>query len=193
MVRHPKILLAVTGATGAIYARRVLMALLQHEDLVGLTISAYGQQIIDAELGQADTPVHAVLGYDDQRVIYYPRDQYDGPFATGSEPWAAMLIVPCSMGTVGRIASGISSDLITRAADVALKEKRKLILVPRETPLNLIHLRNLTTLAEAGATIVPPSPGFYQQPQTMDDLINFVVDRILAQVEGTGQGYTPLH
>ncbi|HEX2952102.1 MAG TPA: UbiX family flavin prenyltransferase [Armatimonadota bacterium] len=182
MTHHPKILLAVTGATGAIYARRVLHALLQREELVGLTLSAYGQQIVDSELGQADDPVSAVLGYDEQRVIFYPRDRYDGPFATGSESWQAMLIVPCSMGTVGRIASGISTDLITRAADVALKEKRKLILVPRETPLNLIHLRNLTTLAEAGAIVVPPAPGFYQHPQTMDDLINFVVERIVAQV-----------
>lgn len=178
----PRILLAVTGATGAIYARRVLARLLSREERVGLTVSTYGRQVVAEELGAADDPVQAVLGQASDRVCYYPRDRYDGPFATGSRPWHAMLIVPCSMGTVGRIAAGVAQDLITRAADVALKERRKLILVPRESPLNLIHLRNLTTLAEAGAVIVPPSPGFYQHPQTLDDLVDFVVDRILEQL-----------
>lgn len=178
----PQVLVAVTGATGAIYARRVLARLLDRSDRVGLTLSVQGRGIVDAELGAADDPVTAVLGRPDPRVIVYPYDRFDGPFATGSQPWQAMVVVPCSMGTVGRIAAGVSTDLITRAADVALKERRRLVLVPRETPFNLLHLRHLTALAEAGAVILPPAPGFYQHPQTLDDLVDFVADRILAQL-----------
>ncbi|HEY3417657.1 MAG TPA: UbiX family flavin prenyltransferase [Armatimonadota bacterium] len=178
----PQILLAVTGASGAIYARRVLQRLLERETSVGLTLSDMGTQVAAEEMGSAMDPVELILGQPDARVHYYPHDRFDNPFATGSQPWRAMLIVPCSMGTVGRIAAGVSVDLITRAADVALKEGRRLILVPRESPFSLIHLRNLTTLAEAGARIVPPAPGFYGQPKTIDDLVDFVVERILAQL-----------
>lgn len=182
MSSAPEILLAVTGATGACYARRVLARLLARDLPVGLTLSRYGRQIVEEELGPAADEVTAVLGAPDPRVAFYQVDDYSGPFATGSHPWHTVIIAPCSMGTVGRIAAGVSTDLITRAADVALKERRTLILVPRETPFNLIHLRNLTTLAEAGAVILPPAPGFYQHPQTLDDLVEFVVDRILAQI-----------
>ncbi len=177
-----QILLAVTGASGAIYARRLLARLLEREDAVGLTLSPMGLQVATEELGAADDPVTLILGRPDTRVVYYPRDQFDGPFATGSQPWQAVVVAPCSMGTVGRIAAGISTDLITRAADVALKERRRLLLLPRETPLSLIHLRNLTALAEAGAIILPPAPGFYQHPQTLDDLVEFVVERMLQQL-----------
>ncbi|HEY3379350.1 MAG TPA: UbiX family flavin prenyltransferase [Armatimonadota bacterium] len=182
MQQSPKILLAVTGASGAIYARTLLRRLLDREDVVGLTLSAYGRQVVEEELGPNDDPVEAVLGRPCDRVRLYPRDAYDGPFATGSTPWQAVVIAPCSMGTVGRIAAGISTDLVTRSADVALKERRRLILVPRESPFSLIHLRNLTALAEAGAIIVPPSPAFYQHPETLEDLVDFVVSRILAQL-----------
>jgi len=178
----PRILVAVTGASGAIYARRVLECLLTTEVTVGLTISEYGLQVACEELGAGSDPVQVVLGRVDARVVYYPRDRYDGPFATGSQPWRAVVVAPCSMGTVGRIATGVSMDLITRAADVALKERRRLVLVPRETPLSLVHLRNLTALAEAGAVIAPPIPGFYRKPATMDDLVDFVVERIVAQI-----------
>ncbi|MHB0936910.1 MAG: UbiX family flavin prenyltransferase [Armatimonadota bacterium] len=178
----PRILLAVTGASGAIYARQTLQRLLEREEAVGLTLSVQGEAIAREELGDAPDPAALILGQADPRVIFYPRDDFSGPFATGSQPWQAMLVVPCSMGTAGRIAAGVSTDLITRAADVALKERRRLILVPRETPFSLVHLRNLTVLAEAGAVILPPSPGFYQQPQSIDDLVGFVVQRILAQL-----------
>ncbi|HOS42626.1 MAG TPA: UbiX family flavin prenyltransferase [Armatimonadota bacterium] len=179
----PTMLLAVTGASGAIYARRLLGRLIEREAPVGLTLSEQGFVVARAELGmQCDDPVEAVLGQRDGRVVYYPHDRFDSPFATGSQPWDAVVIVPCSMGTVGRIAAGVSNDLITRAADVALKERRQLILVPRETPLSLIHLRNLTALAEAGAVILPPSPGFYDQPQTLHDLVDFVAERIMRAV-----------
>lgn len=178
----PSILLAVTGASGAIYARRLLQRLLEREARVGLTLSAQGFAVAGTELGAAADPVTLVLGQPDDRVVYYPRDSFDGPFATGSQSWRAVAVVPCSMGTVGRIAAGVSTDLITRAADVALKERRRLLLVPRETPLSLLHLRNLTALAEAGAVILPPAPGFYDHPQTLDALVDFVVDRILSQL-----------
>jgi len=178
----PRILLAVTGASGAIYARRTLQRLLEREEAVGLTLSVQGEAIAREELGDAPDPAALIFGQADPRVVYYPRDDFSGPFATGSLPWQAMIVAPCSMGTLGRIAAGVSTDLITRAADVALKERRRLILVPRETPFSLVHLRNLTTLAEAGAVILPPSPGFYQHPRTIDDLVDFVVQRILAQL-----------
>ncbi len=178
----PTILLAITGATGAVYARRLLARLLDTEAAVGLALSTQGHAIVRTELGPAEDPVTAVLGHPDPRVHYYPTDDFTSPFATGSESWRAVAIVPCSMGTVGRLAAGVSQDLITRAGDVALKERRRLLLVPRETPLSLIHLRNLTTLAEAGAVILPPSPGFYTHPQTLEDLVDFVVVRILAQL-----------
>lgn len=179
----PKILLAVTGASGAIYARRTLQRLIDRKESVGLTLSEQGFQVASAELGLVgDDPVEVMLGYQNGRVVYYPHDRFDGPFASGSNAWEAVVVVPCSMGTVGRIAAGVSNDLITRAADVALKERRKLILVPRETPLNLIHLRNLTALAEAGAIILPPTPGFYDGPQTLNDLVDFVVNRLLQTI-----------
>ena len=181
----PSVLLAVTGATGAIYARGVLARLLEGEASAGLVLSAQARGIVTAELGAADDPIAAVLGRHDDRVIYYPQDDFTSPFATGSAPWRAVVIVPCSMGTVGRIAAGVSTDLITRASDVALKERRRLLLAPRETPLNLIHLRNLTALAEAGATILPLCPGFYQGPQRIDDLVAFMVERIITQINGS--------
>lgn len=178
----PRILLAVTGASGAIYARRTLRRLLEREQAVGLTLSAQGEAIARDELGDAPDPVALVVGQADPRVIFYSRDDFSGPFATGSQPWRAVIVVPCSMGTAGRIAAGVSTDLITRAADVALKERRQLIIVPRETPFSLIHLRNLTALAEAGAVILPPSPGFYQKPRTIDDLVEFIIDKIISLI-----------
>ncbi|MEO5582586.1 MAG: UbiX family flavin prenyltransferase [Saprospiraceae bacterium] len=114
----------------------------------------------------------------DEMHRYQPGDFY-APFASGSARYESMIICPCSMGTLGRIASGISNDLMTRAADVMLKEKRKLILVPRETPLNLIHLRNMVSLAESGAVILPAVPSFYSKPSSIDELIDTVVDRVL--------------
>lgn len=177
---YPRVLLAVTGASGAIYARVLLARLLKAEVAVGLTMSRYGEQVAREELGEAAAPVSLLLGYEDARVIYYPVDDYHGPFASGSFKWKAVAIVPCSLGTAGRIAAGISNDLITRASDVALKEKRTLLLAPREMPLNVIQLRNLTTLAEAGAIIAPPMPAFYQHPQTIEEMIEQTVERLFA-------------
>jgi flavin prenyltransferase len=176
----PSILLAVTGATGAVYARRLLQRLLEREACVGLTISDYGREVARQELGVGDDPVSVILGEPDARVVYYDHRRVEGPFVTGSAPWRAMLVVPCSMGTVGRIASGVSNDLITRAADVALKEQRTLLIAPRETPFNLIHLRNLTTLAEAGAIVFPLMPAFYHGAETIAEQVDFLVERMVA-------------
>ena len=184
--RFRAIFVAITGASGAIYGQRFLQRALDEFEEIGLTISFRGAEVIQAELGiEVDfqsLDADALIGRSASQVQFYHPMNLQVPAASGSSSPQAMVVVPCSMGTVGRLAAGISNDLITRAGDVMLKEKRPLILVARETPLNLIHLRNLTTLAEAGATILPAMPGFYQKPKTVDDLVNFVVARILQQL-----------
>jgi 4-hydroxy-3-polyprenylbenzoate decarboxylase len=181
----PAVVIAVTGGSGCLYAQRLIERALDHFERVFLTISGHAVRVIQEELGltidlQQFRPEELLSpGADAARVRYYhPRD-FDAPFASGSAAPEAMAIVPCSMGTLGRIASGCSDDLITRAADVMLKERRKLILVPRETPFGLIPLRNMVTLTEAGAIILPAAPGFYHRPQSVMDLVDFVVFRIL--------------
>lgn len=181
----PAVVIAVTGGSGCLYAQRLIERALDHFERVFLTISGHAVRVIQEELGltidlQQFRPEELLPpGADAARVRYYhPRD-FDAPFASGSAAPEAMAIVPCSMGTLGRIASGCSDDLITRAADVMLKERRKLILVPRETPFGLIPLRNMVTLTEAGAIILPAAPGFYHRPQSVMDLVDFVVFRIL--------------
>ena len=180
--QSPRVLLSVTGASGAIYARALLSRLLTVEATVGLTMSRYGEQVLREELGVTDSPLALLAGQEVARVIQYPVDDYHGPFASGSFSWKAVVIVPCSLGTVGRIAAGISNDLITRAADVALKEKRCLLLAPRETPLNVIQLRNMTTLAESGAIIAPLMPAFYQHPTTIDEMVEQLAERLFAAI-----------
>jgi 4-hydroxy-3-polyprenylbenzoate decarboxylase len=181
----PAVVIAVTGGSGCLYAQRLVERALDHFERVYLTISAHAARVIQEELDltidvqkfrpELFLPPEA----DATRVRYYhPRD-FDAPFASGSAAPESMAIVPCSMGTLGRIASGCSDDLITRAADVMLKERRRLVLVPRETPLGLIQLRNMVTLTEAGAIILPAAPGFYHRPQSVMDLVDFVVFRIL--------------
>jgi 4-hydroxy-3-polyprenylbenzoate decarboxylase len=181
----PAVVIAVTGGSGCLYAQRLVVRALEHFERVFLTISSHAVRVIEEELGITIDLAHfqpelfLPEGTDAERVRYYhPRD-FDAPFASGSAAPEAMAIVPCSMGTLGRIASGCSDDLITRAADVMLKERRKLILVPRETPLGLIQLRNMVTLTEAGAIILPAAPGFYHRPQSVMDLVDFIVFRIL--------------
>ena len=171
-----KIVVGITGASGAPYARALLQFLADRQKTVG-----------DIEVGvcysQTAPEVWALeCGGDLREQITLPtwslRD-YKAPFASGSAGWHAMVIVPCSMGTCGRIAHGISDTLLTRAADVMIKERRTLVLVPRETPLSVIHLENLTTLARAGATIMPAMPSFYGKPSTIDDLVRSVCARVL--------------
>jgi 4-hydroxy-3-polyprenylbenzoate decarboxylase len=171
-----KIVVGITGASGAPYARRLVDHLRSRKDVeLGVCLSATAPEVWALECGGdlrewlAGVPVWGM------------RD-YKAPFASGSAGWHAMAIVPCSMGTCARIAHGISDTLLTRAADVMIKERRTLVVVPRETPLSVIHLENLTTLARAGAVILPAMPSFYSQPSSVEPLLDTVVGRILDQL-----------
>jgi 4-hydroxy-3-polyprenylbenzoate decarboxylase len=168
-----KLVIAATGASGAIYLQRLLAQLDPAAHEIHLVFSSYARQVIHEELGELLVPP-GVHQHGDKTM--------NVPFVSGSARFDAMVIVPCSMGTLGRIAAGTSDSTILRAADVFLKERRRLILVPRETPWNLIHARNVVTLLEAGASILPASPGFYSRPETIEQLADTVVARILDQL-----------
>lgn len=174
---------AITGASGMPYADRLLRFLAETGHAVNLLISNPGWTVLKQELGWPETNWDKRGELIRERygslVTYYENDDWFSPVASGSAPSSGMVIIPCSMGTIGRVAAGISSTLIERGADVCLKERRKLILVVRETPLGLIHLENLTKLAQAGATILPASPSFYHQPKSIAELVDFVVARVL--------------
>ena len=168
-----KVIVAITGASGAIYARRTLELLLQSEQVerIALILSDTAERVLEHE--QVTLPKS-------ERIELYDNHEMFSSVASGSAAWDAMIIVPASMGTVGRTAAGISHTLIERAADVMLKERRRLIVVVRETPYSLIHLRNMTTLTEAGAIVLPASPSFYSHPTTIDEAVDTVVERIIA-------------
>jgi flavin prenyltransferase len=171
--------LGITGASGAPYAVRLLRALIDADVPVRLMVSKYGWRLLAEEVDIEDADGLRAATGDWKRVeLYDPANRGATP-ASGSAPSRGMVICPCSMGTLGSIAAGTSRDLVERAADVTLKERRQLILVPRETPLSLIHLENMTRLARAGATILPAAPGFYNRPESIGDLVDFVVSRIL--------------
>jgi 4-hydroxy-3-polyprenylbenzoate decarboxylase len=172
-----KLVVAIGGASGSIYARRLLDTLAasakpKSELEVGICFSSAGAEVWNHELG-------AVPDYPFSR--YGLRD-FRAPFASGSAGWDAMVVIPCSTGGLARIAHGISDDLIGRAADVMLKERRRLVLVVRETPLSLIHLENMATLTRAGAVVLPASPSFYSKPQNLDALLDTVISRVLDHV-----------
>jgi 4-hydroxy-3-polyprenylbenzoate decarboxylase len=170
-----KIILAVTGASGSIYAKNLLDKLVHLNNPlkeIAVVFSGTAKEIWKYENGHK---FRAALPAKE-----YNNDSFFEPFASGSSDFDTMIICPASMGTLGRIASGTSENLIARAADVMLKERRKLILVPRETPYNLIHIRNMETLTLSGAIICPASPSFYSRPESIDDLVNTVVERILS-------------
>ena len=181
--------IGITGASGAPYARTVLHELLQGGHKVYVVISDSGRKVLQVESGvsltgntQADVdPVHEWLGLSTSETGLKLLHHQDvaAPIASGSYPIDGMAIVPCSGGVLGRIANGISNGLIERAADVCLKERRRLILVPRETPVSLVHLRNMTAVTEAGAIVLPASPGFYHSPETIQDLVDAVAGRII--------------
>ena len=166
-----KILVAITGATGALYAQRLLDNLNPREHEIHVVLSHYAQQVIAVELPDG-------LRLPDGAQLHNVKSM-NAPFASGSNPPDAMVVIPCTMGTMGRIAHGYSEDVLLRAADVTLKEKRKLILVPRETPLSLIHVRNMELLLLAGATILPANPSFYSGAKTVVELADTVVARVL--------------
>jgi 4-hydroxy-3-polyprenylbenzoate decarboxylase len=178
------LVLAMTGASGAPYAVGLLRALSRAGRTVHLTISPSGAQVLREELGidprlepsEFDPAVFGPL--DSGRLVYHYHADFSAGIASGSFPTAAMVVVPCSMSTLGAIAHGMTTNLITRAADVHLKERRRLILVPRETPLGLVHLENMVSVTRAGAIVLPAMPGWYHRPRTVEDLVGFIVDRI---------------
>ena len=180
---HP-VVLAITGASGAPYAVRLLEVLARHRVPVWLIVSSHGWRLLGTEAGLADeAALRAATGGDWSSVTSFADTDRGATPASGSARSAGLVICPCSMGTVAAVAHGTSRSLVERAADVALKERRKLILVPRETPLSLVHLRNLTAVTEAGAVVLPAAPGFYHRPTGIPALVDFVVQRILDQLE----------
>jgi 4-hydroxy-3-polyprenylbenzoate decarboxylase len=171
-----KIIIAVTGASGSIYAKILFEKLIELQSQIencGVIFSENAKLIWQQEIGNTS--------YKELPFSFFEKNNFHAPFASGSAQYDTMIVCPCSMGTLGRIASGVSDDLITRAADVILKERKKLILVTRETPLSLIHINNMKTIAEAGGVICPANPSFYRIPKTIDDIILSVVERILDQ------------
>lgn len=174
MKDRKKIVVAVTGASGSVYAKVLfdkLASLNDQVERVGVVMSDNAKDVWQYELGNK--------GYADYDFDHYDKRDFFAPFASGSAGYDTMLVCPCSMGTLGRIAHGISDDLVTRSADVILKERRKLILVARETPLNLIHLRNMQLITEAGGIICPATPSFYSLPKSLEEVAATVVDRVL--------------
>jgi flavin prenyltransferase len=171
--------LGITGASGAPYAVRLLRALNDGGTAVRLIVSGYGLRLLEEEAGIAGLDGLRAATGDWSRVELYDALDRGATPASGSAPSRGMVVCPCSMGTLASIAAGTSRNLVERAADVALKERRPLVLVPRETPLSLVHLENMTRLTRAGATILPASPGFYHRPRSVDDLVDFVVARVL--------------
>jgi 4-hydroxy-3-polyprenylbenzoate decarboxylase len=173
------VVFGITGASGAPYAVRLLHALNAARVPVRLIVSAYGWRLLEEESGIADAEALRAATGDWSRVELFDALNRGATPASGSAPSRGMVICPCSMGTLASIAAGTSRNLVERAADVALKERRRLILVPRETPLSLIHLENMTRLTRAGAVVLPAAPGFYHHPQSISELVDFVVARIL--------------
>lgn len=169
-----KIVVAVTGASGSIYAKVLIDKLLRLKDQwadLGILMTENAKTVWETELEGQD--------YKKYPLPFYTQQDFGAPFASGSGKYGTMIIVPCSMGTLGRIAGGISNDLITRAADVVLKERRKLICVVRETPYNLIHIKNMEIVTLAGGIICPATPSFYSRPQTLEEVAATVVDRVI--------------
>ena len=173
-MKKKKLIVAITGASGSIYAKVLINKLIKIKDQiedVGIIMSDNAKFVWQEELGDKD--------YENIPFKFYEKQDFTAPFASGSANYKTMIVCPCSMGTMGRIASGISNDLTTRSADVILKERRKLILIVRETPYNLIHIKNMELITQANGIICPASPSFYSKPKTFEDLAETVVDRAL--------------
>ncbi len=170
-----KIIVAITGASGGVYARLTLEQLLRAEEVeqIALIVSPTADEVMRHE---------GVTLPEGEKIVRYDNDDMFAPVASGSAGYDAMVVVPASMGSVGRIAAGVSLSLIERSADVMLKERRRLIVVVREAPYSLIHLRNMTTLTEAGAIILPASPSFYSHPQTLEEAAMTIVERIISHL-----------
>lgn len=168
-----RIVVGVTGASGAIYGLRLLEKLHRSEAEIHLILSRSGEKTVFIETGKKASDLKSLANFS------WPIDDISAPLASGSFPTDGMIVAPCSIHTMSSIAHGITSNLLTRAADVALKERRRLILMIRESPFHLGHLRTMTSLAEMGAIVAPPIPGFYNQPETIEDLVDSSVDRVL--------------
>ncbi len=178
------VVLAITGASGAPYAVRLLEVLAGNRVPTWLIVSGHGWRLLNEECGIEDQDaLQGKTGGDWNSVTSFPDGDRGALPASGSRKTAGMVICPCSMGTVSAIAQGSSRSLVERAADVTLKERRRLVLVPRETPLSLVHLRNLTQVTEAGAVVVPAAPGFYHRPTQISELVDFLVQRVLDQLD----------
>ena len=185
MNKKHKIIVAVTGASGAIYAKVLLKKLLLLDsqiEKVGILMSDNAKFVWEEELGNTD--------YKKLPFKFYDKMDFMAPFASGSANYKTMIICPCSMGTMGRVASGISNDLTTRAADVILKERRKLIIVARETPLSLIHINNMKLITQAGGIICPATPSFYSKPKSFEELAATVIDRVLTLANLKHESYS---
>ena len=189
MTDKQQIALAITGASGAPYSKRLLEVLLERGITVHLMVSAAGRIVLadelDWKLPARSSDVHKMLvaefQCDAELLQVYGEQQWSSPLASGSHRINTMIICPCTMGTLSSIACGSSNNLINRAADVMIKENRKLIIVPREAPFSAIHLENMLKLARLGVSVLPPNPGFYFKPKTLSDIVDFVVARILDQ------------
>ena len=175
---RPSLILGISGATGAVLADAAAKALLQRGERLDVVCSDYGELMWHHEMQERFRDATARWASDGEVTVHRPQD-VAAPISSGSYPVRGMLIVPCSMATLGALASGAGTNLLHRAADVTLKEKRRLVVVPRETPLSIIHLRNLLALAEAGATVLPPEPAFYLRPSSVSDIVDALVDRML--------------
>lgn len=193
-MKKQKIIIGITGASGSIYAKVLLeklAGLKSQVSSVGIVTSDNAKEVWRTELGEGigsgetgrgragDISVSPFPRFPGSVFRFYEKTDFTAPFASGSSDFRTMIVCPCSMGTMARIASGVSNDLITRAADVILKERRKLILVPRDTPLSLIHINNMKTITEAGGIICPASPSFYSNPKNFEELASTVIDRVL--------------
>lgn len=173
IARKRRYVIAVTGASGAVYAARLIAYLQTLDAETHVVVSSTGKTVMELELG------HGPERFEGPNTSVYPPGDFTAAIASGSFETDATVVVPCTMGTLGALAAGISTSLVHRVVDVALKEGRRLIIVPRETPANRIHIRNMLTLAEAGAVIMPATPGFYHKPKTIDDLVDGFVGRLL--------------
>jgi flavin prenyltransferase len=177
------VVLAITGASGAVYGVRLLEVLARNRVPVWLVTSSHGLRLLRDECGiETLDALRAASGDDWSSIRVFPDGDRGALPASGSQRTGGMVVCPCSMGTVAAIAAGTSRSLVERAADVTLKERRKLVLVPRETPLSLVHLRNLVTVTEAGAVVIPAAPGFYHRPTRIEELVDFIVQRVLDQL-----------
>lgn len=180
-------IVGITGASGSVYAIRVIDELIKMNNQVYLVVTRSGERVMSYETGLT---VRNITERYEKNLFHYDIDDLFAPISSGSFKTDGMVVIPCSMSTISKISMSISGNLLERAADVMLKEKRKLIVVPRETPLNTIHIKNMLALSEAGATILPAMPAFYSKPQTVDDMVSFIAGRVLLSLGIDNDLYT---